>query len=231
MIQNLSFFLPVRKGSERVKNKNTRPFANIEGGLTELKLRQLLECTFCEEIILSTNDQEVMRIADSLNELSRIKIVQRPEELCRSDTLVQDLINYVPTVVNTEHIFWVHTTAPFVNGVDYSQAAKEYFEALNDGYDSLMSVTKHHFFTWDDQKKKIANVDTSKNPWPNTQDIDPIYEINHAFYISSVSNYHQTHNRIGVNPRLFELSGFKKIDIDWEDDFMMAETIFKAINK
>ncbi|MFM6201380.1 MAG: cytidylyltransferase domain-containing protein, partial [Dolichospermum sp.] len=83
MIQNLSFFLPVRKGSERVKNKNTRPFANIEGGLTELKLRQLLECTFCEEISLSTNDQEVMRIADSLNELSRIKIVQRPEELCR----------------------------------------------------------------------------------------------------------------------------------------------------
>ncbi|MFM6477679.1 MAG: cytidylyltransferase domain-containing protein, partial [Dolichospermum sp.] len=124
-----------------VKNKNTRPFANIEGGLTELKLRQLLECTFCEEIILSTNDLEVMRIADSLNELSRIKIVQRPEELCRSDTPLQDLINYVPTVVNTENIFWVHTTSPFVDALDYSQAAKEYFEALNNGYDSLMSVT------------------------------------------------------------------------------------------
>ncbi|MBD2140276.1 acylneuraminate cytidylyltransferase family protein [Anabaena sp. FACHB-1250] len=231
MIQKLSFFLPVRKGSQRVKNKNTRPFANIEGGLTELKLRQLLECTFCEEIVVSTDDPEVIRIADNLNGLSRIRIVQRPEELCRSDTLVQDLISYVPTVVNTEHIFWVHTTAPFVNDVDYSKAAKEYFEALNDEYDSLMSVTKHHFFTWDAQKKKISNVDTSKNPWPNTQDIDPIYEINHAFYISSVSNYHQTRNRIGVNPRLFELSGFKKIDIDWEDDFMMAETIFKAINK
>ncbi|MFM5887435.1 MAG: cytidylyltransferase domain-containing protein, partial [Dolichospermum sp.] len=216
---------------ERVKNKNTRPFANIEGGLTELKLRQLLECTFCEEIILSTNDQEVMRIADSLNELSRIKIVQRPEELCRSDTPLQDLINYVPMVVNTENIFWVHTTSPFVDALDYSQAAKEYFEALNNGYDSLMSVTTHQFFIWDDNTKKISNVDASKNPWPNTQNIEPVYEINSAFFISSVSNYHQTHNRIGVNPRLFELSGFKKIDIDWEDDFMMAETIFKAINK
>ena len=32
-MDKIAFFLPTRKGSERVKNKNTRPFAGIEGGL------------------------------------------------------------------------------------------------------------------------------------------------------------------------------------------------------
>lgn len=38
----IAFYLPTRKGSERVKNKNTRNFAGIEGGLVENKLNQLL---------------------------------------------------------------------------------------------------------------------------------------------------------------------------------------------
>ena len=33
MGNKIAFFLPTRKGSERVRNKNTRPFAGIEGGL------------------------------------------------------------------------------------------------------------------------------------------------------------------------------------------------------
>ncbi len=35
-------FLPMRKGSQRVKNKNVRDFAGIKGGLTFIKISQLL---------------------------------------------------------------------------------------------------------------------------------------------------------------------------------------------
>ena len=56
-MDKIAFFLPTRKGSERVKNKNTRPFAGIEGGLIENKIRQLLCCEKIDEIILSTNDE------------------------------------------------------------------------------------------------------------------------------------------------------------------------------
>ena len=43
-------FLPCRKGSERVKEKNTRSFAGIEGGLTKIKLDQLIACPEIDEI-------------------------------------------------------------------------------------------------------------------------------------------------------------------------------------
>lgn len=41
MSEKIAFFLPTRKGSERVKNKNTRPFADIEGGLVENKIKTI----------------------------------------------------------------------------------------------------------------------------------------------------------------------------------------------
>ena len=37
----LTLFLPCRRGSERVANKNTRPFADHPGGLLGVKLDQL----------------------------------------------------------------------------------------------------------------------------------------------------------------------------------------------
>ena len=43
MSEKIAFFLPTRKGSERVKSKNTRPFAGIEGGLVENKIKQKIE--------------------------------------------------------------------------------------------------------------------------------------------------------------------------------------------
>ena len=64
-MEKYSFFLPTRKGSERVKNKNTRPFAGIEGGIVQLKLQQLLTVYRVQNIIVSTNDEETMRVAES----------------------------------------------------------------------------------------------------------------------------------------------------------------------
>jgi CMP-N-acetylneuraminic acid synthetase len=53
-------FVPCRAGSERVLNKNTHPFADFEGGLLELKLRQLAQVPELCRIIVSTNDPAVL---------------------------------------------------------------------------------------------------------------------------------------------------------------------------
>lgn len=55
-------FLPCRKGSQRVPNKNTRSFAGIEGGLLRIKLEQLLACKKIDKIYLSSDDEVVLNI-------------------------------------------------------------------------------------------------------------------------------------------------------------------------
>ena len=87
MSNQITFFLPIRKGSQRVKNKNTRTFAGIEGGLVRLKLEQLLKSKRIHQIVLSTNDEVSMEIAKNLDPSeSKIKVIQRPEELCLDTT-------------------------------------------------------------------------------------------------------------------------------------------------
>lgn len=92
MSEKIAFFLPTRKGSERVKNKNTRPFADIEGGLVENKIKQLLSTKHIDEILFSSNDEMCIAIAEKYTSDSRLRIIPRPNELCLSTTNLQDLI-------------------------------------------------------------------------------------------------------------------------------------------
>ncbi|WP_313672163.1 acylneuraminate cytidylyltransferase family protein [Sphingobacterium multivorum] len=229
-MENIVFFLPTRKGSERVINKNTRQFAGVDGGILRVKIKQLLEIANIP-IIISTNDPETIKVASSFNS-SRIVIIERPERLCLSSTIIEDFIDYIPTVVSAEHICWVHVTAPFVGKSIYEDAIKKYFSILKESkYDSLLSVNKIQQFLWDEETGEVVNHDRSTVKWPRTQDLKPLYEINHAFYLNSRQNYLDMHDRIGKRPYLFELNKLASFDIDWDDDFKIAELLYEAIGK
>ena len=223
--KDISFFIPCRAGSQRVENKNTKTFSGVQGGLFKIKLKQLLSMDNDIPIIISTDDEKVIDIADSYND-NRIKVHVRPNHLCQPTTKVIDLIMYVPTIVSTDHVFWLHVTTPLVLPVVYKKALKKYFECLNQGYDSLMSVTKNQSFLWDQKKKEIINFNRKEIKYPQTQDLDPLYEINHAFYAMPIEKYLLYEDRIGKNPYLVELSKLESIDIDWNEDFKIAEHLF-----
>lgn len=230
MKERYVFFLPTRKGSERVLNKNTRTFAGIEGGILRVKLDQLLAVDRISTIIVSTNDDATIKIAKSYNN-PRIRVVERPEYLCLSSTVIQDFINYIPTIVNADHIFWVHTTAPFADTNVLNEALDFYEEKVlkEKSFDSLLSVTKIQQFLWSKKENRCVNHDRTKVLWPRTQDLEPLYEINHAFYINSKENFLRLHDRIGVKPYLFELDKLHALDIDWGDDFALAEIVYSYL--
>jgi N-acylneuraminate cytidylyltransferase len=225
-MDSVSFFLPTRKGSQRVFNKNTRPFVGIEGGLLENKINQLIQTTKVDEIILSTNDEESMKIAERFfKKTSRLRVVQRPDILCLDTTDLQDLITYVPTITKADHILWGHVTTPITAAVDYNDAVELYFSKCKEGFDSLVSVTELRNFILNKSGKMINN--TTKLSWPRTQDLEPIYEVNHVMFITSRFVYEQQKNRIGDRPFLYIMDKLKSIDIDWEEDFMIAEMIWR----
>lgn len=228
MMKDISIILPMRSGSQRVIKKNSRPFHSNGQSLFEYKLAQIVKLKDeVAEIVISTNDKDIIdQIPKELLENSSIRLVIRPDELCSSTTKVQDLISHIEEVTTASVIFWVHATSPFLDENDYCAAIAQYEDSIkNQTADSLISVNKIQQFIWNEKEKRVINTDRNINPWPNTQDLDPLYEINHAFYINSRKNYNELKDRIGKTPALYVCEGLKKIDIDWQDDFIIAQQL------
>ena len=228
MKEPIAFFLPTRKGSERVKNKNTRPFAGIQGGLMENKIRQLVASKLLDEIILSTNDEMCMEIASKYASDSRVRIIPRPERLCLSSTNLQDLICYVPTITEAKHIVWGHVTTPLAGAQQYDEGIDYYYSKLEEGYDSLVGVTELKNFLLNKEGRLVNN--TTNLPWPRTQDLEALYEINHTMFIAKREVYTEQKNRIGKKPLVYVMDKIHSLDIDWEEDFTLTEIIYKNIN-
>jgi CMP-N-acetylneuraminic acid synthetase len=230
MKSQISFFLPTRKGSQRIFNKNTRPFGNLSGGLLENKLRQLAKCKSLDEIVLSSNDELSISIAHRVNQSigDKIRIIERPDFLCRDSTPLADLINYVPEIINNEHIIWGHVTTPFVSSDDYDNAISNYFTQIHSGYDTLVSVKKFQNFLIKPDTNHIFNAEGNwaDKKWPRTQDLSLLYEINHAIFITSREVYLSQNDRVGNHIYFYEMNAMKSFDIDWEDDFLIAEAIY-----
>lgn len=220
----ISAFLPCRKGSERIPDKNVKEFAGIKGGLLKIKLDQLCKCKNVDSIIVSSNDTRVLEFA-SLYDESRILIDERPDYLGRNTTTTDELINYVPNLIQEGDVLWTHVTSPFINEYDYQAIINAYLIAKNNDYDSLMSVLRIQGFIWDKNGPVSYNKDHLK--WPMTQNIKPLYEVDSGVFLSSIDNYKRYGDRIGLKPFLFEQEKLKSVDIDWPEDFTYAEKLWK----
>jgi len=221
---SVSVFLPCRKGSERVPKKNIKPFAGIPNGLLELKISQLLSCNTIDEVVLSTNDEEILNFASAINN-KKLRVHQRIDSLCSSKTSTDDLVNHALELIPNGHILWTHVTSPFINTAMYETIIKCYFESLTQGYDSLMTTTLIHGFLWNDNQP--INYDRTIEKWPRTQTIEPVHEINSGVFLNSAENYAKLNDRIGKAPKLYSLDKITAHDVDWPEDFIVAEAIAK----
>ena len=218
-------FLPCRKGSQRVPQKNIKPFAGYEFGLIQIKLNQLIDAKNIEKIVLSTNDQEILDYATSLKQ-AKIICHKREERLSSSETSTDDLVGHALDLIPNGHILWTHVTSPFLNAALYDQIIKQYRTSLVEGYDSLMTTSLIQGFLWNEDGP--INYDRSQEKWPRTQTLKPLHEVNSAVFLSSAENYENLNDRIGRKPFLYALDKIEGFDIDWEDDFQIAQAVMNS---
>ena len=223
----IDIFLPCRSSSVRVKNKNIIKFSNKKFGLFEIKILQLISIKGIRNIIVSTNDKKIINYLKK-KKFKKVVIIIRPNYLSTSKTSTDQLIKYVPKIIKSDHILWTHVTSPFFNTSDYENAIKLYKKNIKKN-DSLMGVTKIQDFIYDN--KKPINFNKNKEKWPRTQTLKKLYVINNTIFISSKKNYINLDDRIGKKPHLMEIKKIKAFDIDWPEDFKIAESIYEKIYK
>jgi CMP-N-acetylneuraminic acid synthetase len=229
----MTVFLPVRGGSLRVQRKSTRPFAGIPGGLLELKLRQLAEVREIDTILLSTEDAEAVAIARRVGD-SRLRIIDRDPHLSRNETTCGDLIRHAAECIAEGHILWTHVTSPFMDVQRYRLAIQTYWESFAKGYDSLMTGIPLRKYLW--RKGEPLNyAPSTDDPWPRTQTLEPVHLIDSGIFIAPRTAYSgndldklaHSNNRIGINPYILESNVWEAMDLDTEEEFALAESLWK----
>ena len=217
-------FVPCRAGSERIERKNTRPFAGYTNGLLELKLRQLARVEIFEEILVSSNDPEVLDIAARFaRDLDgRITPQERPEEWGSSDTSMSRFIReYIAFLRDEGVIMWTHVTSPLIRADDYRKIIDAYRLAIDEAHDCLVTVTKLQKFIWNSTGP--LNYDPEIERWPRSQDLEPLFEINHGAYVMPFAVMRERQDRIGAKPLFHELPEAVAMDIDWPEQFFELE--------
>ena len=222
---NINVFLPCKRKSQRVPNKNRRRFANISFGLIKIKINQLIRVKQINKIFLSTDDKKIIKFASALKN-SKIIIHERiNKNLSNDKTQTQALIDHASDLIKDGHILWTHVTSPIINEKIYDKIISKYKICLKRKYDSLMTVTKIGGFIWGDDAP--INYNNKLVKWPKTQTIKKLNKVNSAVYLNSIENYKKYSDRIGKKPFMYELNPFYGLDIDGIDDFILGESIFK----
>ncbi|MFI3194299.1 MAG: hypothetical protein QX195_00625 [Methylococcaceae bacterium] len=223
--------IPCRKGSQRVINKNTRPFGGLTYGLLELKLRQLDRVEAVDEIWVSTNDPVVMTAVDAIRvALTKPVILDiRPDEYAADDSL-QALIAYLSRTIDSDVIAWTHVTSPFFLPSLYQAALTAYSEAVQkQTADSLMSVDVAQTFAM--RLGQWISHDATGKKWPRTQDLDKIFLVNSALFVISQKLMVKLQDRVGQHALLFETPFLHGFDIDWEEEFLLGESLYHTLFK
>jgi CMP-N-acetylneuraminic acid synthetase len=204
--------------SERVSNKNVRSFAGLPLFHHVAKVLEASERV--ETIIINTDSDEIARNAKE--HFSKVRIIERPESIRGDLVPMNTIIAYDLSKTNGEHYLQTHSTNPLLTKSTLNLAIDEFFSMVAP-YDSLFSVTKLQTrLYWE------TGAPLNHNPREllRTQDLPPVFEENSNIYLFSRSSFAAAGNcRIGNNPKMFVMNPLEAIDIDTEDNFILAEAV------
>ncbi len=225
-----ALFLPCRAGSTRVPNKNTRPFAGHAGGLLGVKLDQLEAVRGLDAVVLDSNDPLVLERGRarqaSWHGHAALIVRERPDALGQSATTTDALIAYALDTVEADVLAWTHVTSPLADAGVYERGLAAFVGRDPRRHDSLMAVTPLRTFLWSADGPVNYRPDPVR--WPRTQDIAPLYEVNSALFIVPREIARRRGDRVGERPLLFEMTHLEAVDVDWEQDFLIAEAVWRS---
>lgn len=219
MKPKIKALVAVRSGSQRVKNKNIRPFAGST--LLEVKIHQLKRIKELDGIVVNSNDDEMLKIASRLG----CETVKRDEVYASNSVSMSDVYKNMAENINTDVIAYINVTNPLLKDETISQAIDLYFKNL-DQFDSLNSAHLIKEFLFKDNLP--INYDLRHQP--RSQDLPDISALNFAISIISRKLMIDSKNVVGYSPYIFNIDEVEATDIDNQIDFDFAEFMYRKIN-
>ena len=142
--KKITAVIPIRKGSQRVPDKNFKEF--FEGkNLLELKIESLKQVPLIDEIIVNTDSQEAIDIAKANN----ILYFRREDYFASNKCTNTEHWYNIAETTQSDLIMHVPCTAPFIKSKTYYDLINRFILSSNDSANTVSLIKE---YLWLDSK-------------------------------------------------------------------------------
>lgn len=205
--------IPARKGSKGIPHKNTRDLMGKP--LIEWSIRACL-ASDVDRLVVSTNDEVVMRICDDL----AVEYVNRPDQLSTDWAASEWAVTHAIESIgwDGENVLMVQCTSPLTQPEDINGVIR-----MMDDHDSVFTAVRFHGFIWD---HKVAPVNHCLNFRQMRQERNEFIE-NGAIYGMKVEGLEKHKCRFFGKIGMYEMPEERCLEIDHPFHLTVAEMIMR----
>lgn len=212
-------FIPVRCGSKSIPFKNIKEFCGKP--LVYWNLEALENSIHIDKIFIATDCDEIKSVVNSFG-FSKVEVYDRETQNAGDSASTESvMLEFISKQnFNDNDLFLlVQATSPLTQTKDFDEA----IETLkNQKADSLLTCVRTKRFFWNQDCSPI-NYDYKNRP--RRQDFDGMMMENGAFYINTIANIKKFQNRLSGKIAIYEMEEFTAVEIDEEDDWIIAEKL------
>ena len=205
-------FVPAKGTSDRIENKNIKL---LDGKPLFLHtVDKLLACPFIDEVVVDSESDEVLALAGE----RACRILKRDPELASNKTDGNKL--FLNQVRNTDAdiVIQVLGTSPFIEpatlqrGIDVLRTEP--------GYDSVVLVRRDKLYLWENGAPVYDGLNI-----PNSSTLPETIIETMGLYMMRREDALRLGRRIGERPYFLDASPLEAVDVNWQEDFDLAELI------
>jgi CMP-N-acetylneuraminic acid synthetase len=189
--------------------------------MLELKIQQALRLQDVNKVIVTSDDDEMLEIAERLGATP-----MKRDPYYATDTVpMGDVYVHLASLLDCKDILWTPVTSPLVKDKTVQDCISVYEHRGQ--YDSVVTTNIIKEYMW--LEDKAVNYDPKNHP--RSQDLPNIYALNFAVNILPRELMIKNKNILGDNFYAYMLDEVEAIDVDTEYEFMLAEFLYEKMRK
>ena len=214
----IAAYVPIKLNNVRTPGKNTKQFDDGRA-LCTFMFNTLAHVRGVDEAYCYCSNEQIKKYLPE-----GIDFLKRPETLDSSETQCHEIIRSFIETIDADIVVLCHATCPFVK----VESIEKCIEMVKSGkYDSAFTVSQVRDFLWRDGKP----MNFEPGYAVKTQDLPEVFKESIGCYVFTKEMFLKSNRKVGFHPYLCPIDAYEEIDIDYPEDFEMANAIYMRILK
>lgn len=221
--------IPARKGSKSIPKKNT--FKIYGKPLINFTIEAALKSKYIDKIYISTNDNEVIKIAEKFN----INYILRPSKFSKDSSspnvVMKHFITKIPNFIKEKnpYIIYLQPTSPLR---DYKHINATIDMIKNNDSKRVLSVVElkknpHKAFKLNEKKNELFSIFDQKFSNKRRQDLPKCYFPNGSIYLFRMNDFLKVGGFPSNGSSPYIMSEKDSLDIDDYEDIKKLKFYLK----